>query len=415
LERKPNITPVLSNISVSMGEIKFSFGRPVPPDQFYDRDREINQILLRLLTIKSGVKNDIAIVGPRRIGKSSIIFYLEHKLSKKGIFTINLDCEGLDLTSFLKTYGNAIIESELKDMGLMQRFGERIKRGFTETISTMAEALGKIRAVELGTSSEDFLKFRIEFDKSTSNRSLTDSELDELFERTISLPNNLNKKYIVMFDEFQETVNFNLPRGGFHANFRKSIQDQANVAYVYTGSAIGMMDTIFSDPKNPLAGSAEIVQVRPFDDKTSCSFLENRFNNAGREISTKVENYIYNKVGGFPAYLNWIGLRICDLVPENKKITQGIAEKVCEEIHTPISPIYQMIEKQLVKLGLKTKKVLFCISLGYKTPTEIGKEVNVKNIYVYLNRLQSYGLIFKNNDDNYELIDPIIIEHLKRI
>ncbi len=41
-------------------------------------------------------------------------------------------------------------------MGLMQRFGERLKRGFTEAISTMAEALGKLRAVELGTSSEEF-------------------------------------------------------------------------------------------------------------------------------------------------------------------------------------------------------------------------------------------------------------------
>jgi AAA+ ATPase superfamily predicted ATPase len=397
-----------------MGEIKFSFGRPVPPDQFYNRDQELNQILSRLLTIKNGVKNDITIVGPRRIGKSSIIFFLEHKLAQKGIFTINFDCEGLDLTSFLKTYGNAIIESELRGMGLMQRFGERIKRGFTESISTMAEALGKIRAVELGTSTEDFVKFRIEFDKSTSNRSITDSELEELFESTISLPNNLNKKYVVMFDEFQETVNFNLPRGGFHANFRKSIRDQSNVAYVYTGSAIGMMDTIFSDPNNPLAGSAEIVQVRPFDRKTSCSFLENRFNKADRIISKEVEEYIFNKVGGFPAYLNWVGLRICDLVPENKKISKNIAEKVCEEIHTSISPIYQMIEKQLVKLGLKTKRVLYFMSLGYKTPTEIGKEVNVKNIYVYLNRLQSYGLIFKNNDNNYELIDPIIIEHLKR-
>ena len=77
----------------------------------------------------------------------------------------------------------------------MRRFGERLKKGFTEAISTMAEALGKLRAVEIGTSSEEFLRFRIEFDKSTSNRSLTEVELEELFERTIALPNNLNKKY----------------------------------------------------------------------------------------------------------------------------------------------------------------------------------------------------------------------------
>ena len=397
-----------------MSKIKFSFGRPVSHEQFYNREPELNRIQSRLLTIKDGVKNDIVLVGPRRVGKSSIIFYLEHKLAQDEISTINLDCEGLDLVSFLRAYGNAIIGSELKTMGLMQRFGERIKRGFSETISTMAEALGKLRAVELGTSSEEFLRFRIEFDKSTLKRSLTDIELDELFERTIALPNNLKKKYVVMLDEFQETANFNLSRGGFHANFRKSIRDQSNVAYVFTGSAIGMMNMIFSDPRNPLAGSAEVIQVNPFDGQTSSSFLKTRFKEAGREISTEVGEFIFKKVGGFPAYLNWIGLRICDLIPENKTITMDIAKKVCEEIHTPISPIFQMIEKQLVRLGFKTKNVLHCMALGYKTPTEIENEVNVKNIYVYLNRLQSYGLVFKNND-NYELIDPIIIEHLKRI
>ena len=396
-----------------MSKIKFSFGRPVSPEQFYNREEELNRIQSRLLTIKDGVKNDIVLIGPRRVGKSSIIFYLEHNLAQEDISTINLDCEGLDLTSFLKTYGNAIIESELKTMGLMRRFGERIKKGFTEAISAMAEALGKLRAVELGTSSEEFLRFRIEFDKSTTNRSLTDAELDELFERTIALPNDLNKKYIVMFDEFQETASFNFSRGGFHANFRKSIRNQNNVAYVFTGSAIGMMDTIFSDPKNPLAGAAEVIRVNPFDIQTSNSFLEKRFKEAGRKITPNIEEFIFNQVGGFPAYLNWVGLRICDLVPENKTISMDITQKVCEEIHSPISPIFQMIEKQLVKLGLKTKNILHCMALGYKTPTKIELEANVKNVYVYLNRLQSYGLVSKIND-HYELIDPIVTEHLKR-
>ena len=95
-----------------MGTIKFSFGRPVEPKHFYNRKEEIDRILLRLPAIKEGVKNDLVLVGPRRVGKSSILTYLGWKLPKKNILPINVDCEGLDLAAFLKAYGNATMESE---------------------------------------------------------------------------------------------------------------------------------------------------------------------------------------------------------------------------------------------------------------------------------------------------------------
>jgi AAA+ ATPase superfamily predicted ATPase len=395
-----------------MKPIKFSFGRPVLPQHLYNRENEIDRIMMRLSTIKDGVKNDVVLVGPRRVGKSSIIAYLMEHLPKAYIQPINIDCEGLNLIAFLKIYGNAIADSEIQAMGLMQKFGERLRRGFSETLSAMSEAIGRIRAVEAGTSLEEFLKFRIEFDRKTFHQSPTKGEIESLFDRTINLPNNLNKKCVVLFDEFQDTANYSFSRGDFHANFRSKINKHKNVAYLYTGSAIGMMDSIFSDPNNPLAGGAETIYIEPFDKKTSVSFLRTRFQEAGRKISEKTALSVFNEVGGFPLYLNWVGLRVCDFVDENQNVTKTVLKKVFKEIHTPRNPIYHMIERQLVKLGLKTRNVMFCIAEGNGTPSEIARESNVKNVYVYLERLQKYGLIRKD-DHRYELIDPIIAEHLK--
>jgi AAA+ ATPase superfamily predicted ATPase len=397
-----------------MKTIKFSFGRPVTPKHFYNRREEIDRILLRLLTIKDGVKNDLVLVGPRRVGKSSILTYLEWKLPQKNILPINIDCEGLDLVAFLKAYGNATMESEIRTLGLMRRFRDRMKRGFTEALSTMAEALGRLKTVEVSSSVKEFIRFRIEFDKTTHQRGITDDEIETLFERTIDLPNKLDRKCIVMFDEFQDTAMYSFSRGGFHANFRNMIKNQKNVAYLFTGSAIGMMDAIFGDPRNPLAGGAETIYIEPFNKDTSVSFLVTRFKEAGRKINDDVARYIYSEIGGFPLYLNWVGLRICDFVGENKTVTSNIAKRVCEEIHSLRSPIYQMLEKQLVKLGLKTRNIMYCLAVGYKSPPEIARESNVKNVYIYLERLQKYGLVSKY-DGKYRLVDPNIREHLRRI
>ena len=397
-----------------MGTIKFSFGRPVEPKHFYNRKEEIDRILLRLSAIKEGAKNDLVLVGPRRVGKSSILSYLEWKLPKKNILPINVDCEGLDLAAFLKAYGNATMESEFRSLGLMRRFQDRMKRGFTEALSTMAEALGRLKTVEVASSVKEFIRFRIEFEKSTHHRAITNDEIETLFERTMDLPEKLGRKCVVMFDEFQDTANYSLSRGGFHANFRNRIRNQKNVAYIYTGSAIGMMDAIFGDPKNPLAGGAETLYIEPFDRDISVSFLESRFKDADRKINDNVPPFIYGKVGGFPLYLNWVGLRICDFVGENKTVTSNIAKRVCDEIHSPRSPIFQLIEKQMIKLGLKTRKIMYCLAIGYKSPSEIARESNIKNVYVYLERLQKYGLVMKDGD-TYKLVDPIISEHLTRI
>ncbi len=395
-----------------MKPIKFSFGRPAPPEYMYDREKEIDRIMMRLRTIKVSIKNDVVLVGPRRVGKSSIIAYLERELPKEDILPIKMDCEGLNLVAFLKGYGNAIADSEIQAMGLMQRFGDRLKRGFSEALVAMSEAIGRIRAVEVGTSLEEFLKFRVEFDKTTFHKPPTKEEIESLFDRTMDLPNNLNKKCVVLFDEFQDTTTYSLSRGGFHANLRNKINDHKNVAYLYTGSAIGMMDSIFSDPNNPFAGGAEIIYIEPFNKNTSVSFLRTRFKEAGRKISEKTAQSVYKKVEGFPLYLNWFGLRVCDFVDENQTVTKAVLMKVFEEIPSPRNPIYHMIERQLVKLGLKTRNVMLCMAEGYGIPSEIARESNVKNVYVYLERLQKYGLV-RQDDDRYKLIDPIIAEHLR--
>lgn len=384
----------------------FTFGAPVPPELFFNREQEIKLILARATTILEGLRNDLALIGPRRVGKSSLLSYLKKELEKDHFTCIKIDCEGHDLFSFLKEYGNSILEAELTKKGVVN-LKERLKKGFTETLAVLAEALG-LKALEISLG--EFIKLRIEVEKTSTNRALSGQEIYDFFMRTIELPEKLGKKYVVMLDEFQETKNF---ADNFYALYRNFTQDQHNVNYIYTGSAIGMIQEIFGDPQNPLAGNVELLYIEPFSIETTRFFFQKKLQQVAKSLSPSSIEFIYQSVGGFPAYLNWIGLRILDLHQEPGEIPHHLVLEAYGQMLSFQSPIYQMIERQLVRLGRVTKNILRLIADEQRLPRQISKESDVKNIYVYLNRLEKYGLIRKENKEYY-LIDPVIQEYLKR-
>ena len=386
----------------------FTFGAPVPPELFFNREQEVARILQRITSIKTGVRNDLALIGPRRVGKSSLLSFLEVKLRRVGIISLKIDCEGHNTYSFLKEYGNAILEVELAQKGV-RGFTERLKKGFTETISTLAEALG-IKALEITVY--DLLRLRLELEKNSRAHPLSDEDLRTLCTQTMMLPERLSKKYVVMFDEFQETKNFPFP-GNFHASFRNLTQYQKNVNYLYTGSAIGMIREIFGDPENPLAGNVELIYIEPFSKETVDAFFRDRFKSTGKHFSSSGIDLLYASVGGFPAYLNWLGLKINELFPRQGEVPLSIIKDANEKLLSFESPIYQMIERQLVRLGRMTRNILRIMAYGQSAPAIIAQESKVKNVYVYLNRLEKYGLIRKSQQ-GYELIDPVIREYLKK-
>jgi AAA+ ATPase superfamily predicted ATPase len=215
-----------------------------------------------------------------------------------------------------------------------------------------------------------------------------------------------------MFDEFQDTAAYLLPRGLFHANFRKLTQNQRNVGYIYTGSAIGMIQDIFGNPQNPLAGNVEMIYVEPFPVETTVAFLKKKFAEEGFVISDKYAERMHSLTGGFPAYLNWMGLRLCSIA-KRKEISETDIMTIYDEMLSLKSPIYQMIDRQLAKLGARTKSIIKAVALGHSTPPEMHRETGVKNVYVYLNRLEKYGIV-KKEKSFFSLVDCIMAEYFKR-
>ena len=54
----------------------YTFGVPVRGENFFGRKEELQVILDTLENVPRGQKQDLAILGPRRIGKSSLLYRL---------------------------------------------------------------------------------------------------------------------------------------------------------------------------------------------------------------------------------------------------------------------------------------------------------------------------------------------------
>lgn len=391
-------------------KVEFSFGMPISGGYFYNRSEEVEKLVSRIEKIKKGIRNDIAVIGPRRVGKSSLLIRIAEALGAKGIKTIDIDCEGLTIQIFLKEYGNALISEEVHEKELKQKFKEAVRHGVSSTISILSELLGRIKAIEIKSPLVDFISLRIELEK-TAEEELKGEKLYDFFMKTITLPEKLGRKYVIFLDEFQETADYKIfESGDFHTLLRRSIQNQKNVCYVYSGSSIGMMEYIFSDQVSPLAGNADIMRIGPFDERNSKDFIRKGLAANGKSAEESTLDLVFERTGGFPAYLNWIGLRMLD--KKEKNITGKDMEAITAEMFSPGSAVYQSISKQLSRLGAKTRRVLTIISMNTTKPGDIARESGAANIYVYIRRLQNYGLL-KKEKDGFHLLDPVMAEILR--
>ncbi|MEE8167430.1 MAG: ATP-binding protein [Candidatus Hydrothermarchaeales archaeon] len=412
--------------------IDFKFGGPVEPWLFYDREREIDFLLDKLLQVKKGIKHNYALVGPRRIGKSSILYVLMDKLSEEGVIPVLIDCEGREIKRqaeltfelFLGLWGNSVLDAYFEHAGLQEKIKLKVTDFVVGTkdrlISALSELLGKMKALEIRAVSE-YLRFRIEFEKIAVQRKPSPEELVRLFEDTMSLTETISSEsglyFVLMLDEFQEVGGFRRPFD-FLPAFRRHLQKQERVAYVLTGSNIGMMEHILL--RKPFGGHIPIEWIGEFDYDSACSFLKDRFDRLERVTSHEVINEIVNFTKGHPAYLNWFGENICREVVRGEEIPIDVIKKLEERVFE-VEGLMHVFEEDLSKISPTKGKVFqtYVEMIGHdlESPSEISKNVlrsTPVEIITYLKRLEQRGFIRKIGTGRYRVIDSMLKNYVKR-
>ncbi|MCX7025031.1 MAG: ATP-binding protein [Spirochaetes bacterium] len=261
----------------------FKYGTIVRGEYFYDRSEECKRIVS---TLSGG--NNIVLLAPRRYGKTSLVFRALEELESKGFTCVYFDFMPVySRESFIEAYTRSILA----------------KQGNWEKAVKKVGAL--LSGVRLGLSLDPAgtPEFRINFiDAKVNEKTL--QEILELPERLASG----KKKFIMVFDEFQEIVKLN--GENFEGLLRSTIQRQRNVNYLFLGSRTHLLSDMFHNKNRAFYDSAMSMQLDLLPERESVAYLKKRFAESAIKIDNATAGILLNQAGNIPYYIQLLAAEV---------------------------------------------------------------------------------------------------------
>ncbi len=357
-------------------------------NNFFDRKSIVDLLKRRVIDLKEGYRQNIALLGDRFIGKSSIIRRFISELDEEEIIDIYLDLDNKDFNYFFSKFTGSILYnfSKSKKLNLyddMNLLMENTKKYIPQTV----EAIRKIQV------------------------STTKGRLLEAYRDLISLPEiftlESGKCCVVILDEFHNLEEFMIPN--VFQELGKKIMTQKRCLYLVTSSSGSTAKTILSEKLSLLFGNFEVIYVPPFDLKTSQAFLDQNLKDI--KINSHLKNFLIDFTGGHPFYLNIVSHELVSLVVRHGQsevflplLTQAIENTIFNRWGI-LSRHFEIMTNNLWASKGNRAILSIIISLANRKHKlkEIADHIRLGQSFVSskLNRLMELSIVVKNGNFYY--------------
>ncbi|MBI1973645.1 AAA family ATPase [Candidatus Micrarchaeota archaeon] len=382
----------------------FVVGKPVSGELFYGRKDVIE-------TVVNSPGNSHALVGIRRVGKTSILEELELRFRKKGVIALRVNIHDVipfSIENFLNAYTTAVIDG-YATVSKRKQLAERIKEFLKGKLAGVSDL---IKSAHIET---DAVRMWFEF------RQGTQKDLTQLMQDVIAYPEKLAReagsRVVIMIDEFQELQKLG---EDFMKSLRSNMQKTKKVDYVISGSSVGMMSYILGNPRSPFYNMFLAKRVGGLDDESARRLL-GRLKDFGVSLKGNLEKEIIVRTVAMPLYLQAIGkisLLYCH-EKETKSKRGCIINK--EEFDTVIwrrlfGELYFHFEQLESYLHGKSRTISEVIAVRkVHAPSQIAREagMNLTSLPLYLKQLINEGFLEKR-EGGYYFTDPVFEEWFVR-
>lgn len=311
---------------------------------FCDRVQETAQ-LVELTT--NG--NNIALISPRRLGKTDLIHhYLSQPQIKEHYYTFYIDIYATaTLRDFVNAFGRAILE-ELKPKGKV------VWEGFLNVLRSLRS--------EITYDINNFPTWSV----GLGDIEHPQTTLDEIFYYL----SHADKPCIVAIDEFQQIVNYS-DSPDTEAILRTYIQKCINATFVFAGSKRHLMGEIFSSSSRPFYQSVMIMNLKPISIDKYTAFAVDQFKKHGKEIVPQAVEEVYHRFEGITSCLQRVHNVMFLKTPQGAVCTPEMVENAVTYILDMFNETYSDI---LEKLPYKQREVFCAIAREGKAKGITGKE-----------------------------------------
>jgi len=362
-------------------------GKPVTGKNLIGRESE-----LKLIKEYLYAGQVVSLIGPKGMGKTSIILEIFRQLKEEGFFTSYIDVFSTPDTHSLS---GKIIESVLSN----RKFGN----SFRKALINVEEFVSNI---PFKKEIEDF-SFIQEY-----NNNITHPK-SEIFENSIDFIDNYsvkaNKKISFAFDEFGDIQKYNKPE--ITKKIRSKIQQHKNAVYIFSGSYESSMNELFLKRKSPFYRIAKVINLGNICKTTYSLYIKELFIQEKIIIPNNRIEQILEFSDGHPYCTR---LYVQELIVFSK-LNPG--KKLPN--HDQIIDHLLMIEKSYLEKSweevTKRKELRIIVTTIAKNPDRIYTRINHREINIPrgLKTLVGKGII-KQENNKYYLTDPLQKEWINR-
>lgn len=298
----------------------FVVGKYVSDNYFCDRVKETEFLRKQILNGR-----DVALISPRRMGKSGLIQHFFNQSSiREEYYVFFVDIYSTtSLAEFVYLFGKEIYE-QLKPQKTQW------KEKFFQVISSFRVGF-KLDAMSGAPS----------FDLGLGDIHAPQSTLDEIF----NYIDEADKPCIIAIDEFQQIGEY--PEKNVEALLRTQIQRCKKAQFIFSGSKRHLMNNMFNSPSKPFYQSVISMGLDPIPMDEYAKFALRMFEQRGKGLDVDIVNVVWRQFDGYTWYVQMVMNELFSMTEKGSRCDKTmIADAYANIIHVQESS-YKNILSQL--------------------------------------------------------------------
>ena len=339
---------------------------------------------------------DVALISPRRIGKSGLIqhFFSQPDIKERyHVFFVDIYAT-TSLAEFVYTLGKEIYE-QLKPQTTVW------KEKFFQVISSF----------RIGFKL-DSLSGNPIFDLGLGDIQAPQTTLDEIF----AYINEADKPCIIAIDEFQQIGEY--AEKNVEALLRTKIQKCHRAQFIFSGSKRHMMSNMFNSPSKPFYQSAISMGLEPIPVEVYTDFAARMFEENGKHVEKSVIETVWKQYDGYTWFVQMMMNELFALTPSGATCLEA---QIPVAWHNVIMTQENSYKDLLSNLPPKQKMVLQAIAKeGMAHNVTSSRFVKKYNLNSASSVQSAVKLLLKNDlitqsDNGYRVYDYFLSEWLAKV
>ncbi len=392
-------------IMVIMKKLPFYAGVDIPEGEldeyFCDRNQEYAEITDYL---GSGGKRYIALVGKRRIGKSSLMVRCKSGLNEEVQRSILVRVEQVNPFTMSQFFYHLLREIE-----------EGYRHSPMDKIKGAGKKLARsMKPNRVGANIGEIVTLWAAFDDELGN----DKPLQELMKTTFKTIDEIGEEFgalVIMLDEFQRLFEFGTD---FLWSLRGYMSNTEHASFLVSSSLVSFEDEITANEKQPFFNFFNVKEITELPEDEVRKFVAERFGKFDLTISNDAMDFMVLQSMCHPYYVQRLGLRCYELVKTQnlKSVTLNVIIQAYDDIISTGMPGH--LTSEFYKVTGKMRDIVIIMARdGLERPKDIAGKLKIpeNSIGGFLKKIEDrHGIIKKTERGRYVFTDAFLQEWIVR-